>query len=70
MIGGMAFCAAMMAVMMVGGHRLMGRICAKMKGMAEMCGDTEDPIEILRRRYAAGEISEKEFLRMKGELGE
>lgn len=66
-LGGMAFCATMMTVMMVAGPKLMGRMCGKMKGMMQMCS-AEDPIDILKHRYASGEISEEEFLRMKQEM--
>lgn len=66
-LGGMAFCATMMTVMMVTGPKLMGRMCGKMKGMMQMC-NAENPIEILKRRYASGEITEDEFLRIKQKL--
>lgn len=66
-VGGVAFFAAMMTVMMMAGPKLMGRMCGKMKGMMQMCG-AEDPIDLLKHRYASGEISEDEFLRMKQEL--
>jgi len=62
----MAFCATMVTVMMVAGPKLMGRMCGK-KGVMQMCG-VEDPVNLLKRRYASGEIREDEFLRMKQEL--
>jgi uncharacterized membrane protein len=66
--GGMAFCATMMIVMMLGGHKLMGGMGGKMKGMMEMCGDAEDPIDVLKRRYAAGEVSREDFEQIRQEL--
>lgn len=63
----MMFCATMMTTMMVAGPKLMGRMCGKMKSMMQMC-NAEDPIDILKRRYASGEITEDEFLRIKQKL--
>ena len=34
-----------------------------------MPGSRETPLDILKRRYAAGEISEKDYERMREELG-
>ena len=31
-------------------------------------GNSEDPLEILKQRFAQGSISEEEFMRMKNEL--
>lgn len=66
-LGGMACCAAMMAIMIAGGHKLMGKMCGRMKSMMEY--GTQNPIEILKCRYVSGEISEEEFHHMKRELG-
>lgn len=37
-------------------------------GLGAATGRTETPLEILKRRYAAGEISSEEYQRMKEEL--
>ncbi|MCE5322051.1 SHOCT domain-containing protein [bacterium] len=65
-LGGMACCTAMMAIMMAGGHKLMGKICGKMKGMMS-CG-MPDALGILKCRYAEGEITKEEYQHIKHEL--
>lgn len=41
--------------------------CGK-KGSSSECKHKETPMDVLKRRYAAGEIKEEEYQRMKKEL--
>lgn len=68
-LAAMAFCATVMGVMMIAGPKMMGRMCGRMRTLMQTCGN-EDPMEILKRRYASGEASEEEFQRIKQELAE
>ncbi len=66
------FPAAMIVVMLVMAFLVCGR------GMRGFCGHTargmwdgsprEDPLEILRRRYAKGEVTKEEFERIRSDL--
>ena len=67
-LGGASFFATMMVIMMVVGPKIMSKMCGRMKNVMEMCAN-ENSVDILKRRYARGEISREQFRLMKQELG-
>ena len=68
---GILVCLAFFVLMLVS----MIFIMPRMMSMMGMCGrmeqhktESEDPLEILRRRYAKGEITDDDFERMRSNL--
>ena len=66
------FPIGMIFVMLVMAYLVCGRGARRYRGPGACCtpgaGPREDPVEILRRRYAKGEITKEEFERIGRDL--
>ncbi len=69
---GLLFPIGMLIVMLVMAFLVCGRGARRFRGSGVCCtpgaGPREDPVEILRRRYAKGEITKEEFERIGRDL--
>lgn len=65
-IFGMALALLFWAAVLGGGVYLLNALLRR--GRPAATAEKEAPLEILKRRYAAGEINGEEFFRMKAEL--